>query len=333
MAYIAETLHKARKINISKSELRTLLSIFAEERGQKHNVDELIDDLINNHGLLIVNERDEIEFKHLSFQEYFTAYQFYNHNISGKDLFVNNFNDIWWQNVAIFYAGMTKDSPSLLNEILEKSKPKNFHEALINMSGVGFLLQALYNTPISSRVTGIKRNLENASQAANFLQSTKDKEFDIIKTLFNTEYGLYKIISHWYEFHHSSITLKEPTLAVFDDLLIQLENCQLGPDERFNIEYAAYLLAVTLSDIDDLEMSFLKVLIAHVNPKNYFVVGLIDSAFKQNFKQLPKDLKRRKEIRKFQQKLELLDRKKIAESVNIKLIDGKPLKPIPKRHN
>lgn len=331
LSYLGEYLHVSRKRQIDKKKLFEILTTFANERGHKYDVNELISDLTQNVGLLIENERNEIEFKHLSFQEYFTAYQFYNHNINGKDNFINNFNDIWWQNVAIFYAGMTKDSPVLITEILKNSEPKNFHEYLINMSGIGYLMQALYNTPISARLEGLKRNITNANKAADYLLNTKEPEFEILKALFNTQYGVYKIISYWYEFHHTSVTLKEPQDNLFKELIEVIKNPDTGKDERFIAEYSAYLIASTLSDIDDYDLNYLKELLANADTKNYFVTGLIDSNYKQHLKTLSKDEKRRKDIRKFKKRLDLIDRAKVEDNVNIRLLDGKKIPKKPRR--
>jgi hypothetical protein len=331
LSFLAEHLHTNRKRQIPRKGLVDLLTEFASKRGHKYDVNELIDDLSKNIGLLIENDRGEIEFKHLSFQEYFTAYQFYNHNINGKDYFIDNFNDIWWQNVAIFYAGMTKDSPELISVILEKSQPKNFHEYLINMSGVGYLMQALYNTPIPARLEGLKRNISNSHNAVDYLLNTNEPEYEILKILFNTKYGVYKIISYWYEFHHTSVTLKEPLEILFKETIAKISNPDTNPEERFLAEYSGYLLASTLADINDYELSYLKELISVTDPKNYFVVGLIDSNYNQHLKKLSKEDKRRKDIRKFKNRLELIDRNKVDENVNIRLIDGEKIRKKPKR--
>jgi hypothetical protein len=331
LSYLGEFMHTNRKRHIDKDELIKILTEFAKQRGHKYNVNELLIDLIQNIGLLIENDRGEIEFKHLSFQEYFTAYQFYNHNINGKDNFIENFNDIWWQNVAIFYAGMTKDSPELIKEILKKSEPKNFNEYVVNLSGIGYLMQALYNTPIESRIEGLKRNVLNAKKSVEFLIDTKEEEYEIYKNLFNTKYGVYKVISYWYEFHHTSITLQEPLIKLFEELSEKITNIETSKEERNEAEYSAYLVASTLSDINDYEFKYLKELISITDSKNYFVIGLIDSNFNQHYKRLSKENKRRKEVKKFGQRLQLIDRKKVNDNVNIRLIDGKKVIQKPKR--
>jgi hypothetical protein len=330
LSYLAETLHVSRRKQIPKTELIQLITLFANERGHKYDPSELIDDLVSDIGLLIENERNEIEFKHLSFQEYFTAYQFYNHNINGKNSFIENFNDIWWQNVAIFYAGMTKDSPELMHEILEKSKPQNFNEYVVNLSGIGFLMQALYNTPIPARIEGIKRNIENAVNATHFILHTEKPEFDVIKGLFHTKYGVFKLLSYWFEFHHTSITLKAPLLEVYESLkclLKEPDNEGLQSAERKAVlEYSAYLIASTLTEINDNDLNYLEGLLDITNSKNYIVRGLIGSSYDKLSKGLTKDNKRRKEVKKFQKKIELIDHDKIKNAVNVRLLDGKVLK-------
>lgn len=124
---------------------------YSKDRGQPLDVDKIVIELIDHVGLLFINSKGEIAFKHQSFQEYFTAYEIFHHRQSDRELFINNFNDLWWQNVAIFYAGMTKDAPKLLEEILEASEPKNLSDLISNTGGIGKLLQALFNTPIEQR--------------------------------------------------------------------------------------------------------------------------------------------------------------------------------------
>jgi len=331
LSYLAEHLHISRKRQIERTELLDLISSFSKERGHKYDVNILLDDLVQDIGLLVENDRGSIEFKHLSFQEYFTAYQFYNHSINGKNLFIENFNDLWWQNVAIFYGGMTKDSPQLIKEILEKAIPTNFQEYLVNLSGLGYLMQALYNTPIDARIEGIKRNLLNADNAASFLVTTTEPEYNFLRKIFNTQFGVLRILAHWFEFHHTSITLREPLEQCFIDLMTRIKNPETNAEDRIVIEYSAYLLAATLSEIDDIDFVNLRELLLYTNPKNYFVLGLINSNFDYHVKQMSKEDKRRKEVKKLKQKLELLDQNKIMDNVNVRLIDGKKIRRPPTR--
>jgi energy-coupling factor transporter ATP-binding protein EcfA2 len=333
LSFLAEHLHTSRIKRIERSKLKELITEFAQERGHKYDIDELISEFVGGIGMLIENDRKEIEFKHLSFQEYLTAYQFYNHTINGKNNFIENFNDIWWQNVAIFFAGMTKDSPQLINEILEKSVPKDFKEYLINLSGLGHLMQALYNTPISARILGIRRNLLNAKNAIESITNTGQDQYELIKRIWNTEFGLLKIVGHWYGFHHNSITLKEPLEIVFNDLIDIIKNPESSKEDRKFSEYYGYMIAETLYFIGDEEFLHMEKLYSVIDMKNYHVVSLIDSSFFNEYGKMSKEVKTRKSIKKLKSKLDLMNRSIVSDKVNRRLIDGSKVVQFSKRPN
>ena len=331
LSYIAEYLHLNKLKSLSKHDLMIKISEFAKERGHKYDVSELIEDLVQNINILVENDRGEIEFKHLSFQEYFTAFQYYSTTPNGKSNFVNNFNDVWWQNVAIFYAGMTKDSPELIDEILKKSIPTEFHEYLINTSGLGYLIQALYNTPMKDRLKVIKKNIENINKALKFIISTDDDKYFEIKSFLHTSYGANKILAYWYEFHHSSVTLKEPLENLFNNMISLLEeNNFVNVNEKKDFEYSTYLIASTLQNIEFDDFEKYNKLLNLVEKDNYIVQGLIDSDSNNKLKELSKEDKRRKSIKKFEQRLGFLDGQKIIDNVNISIKTGEKIKTLRK---
>lgn len=327
LSFIAEYLHSNKLKSLNKNDLVIKISEFAKERGHKYDVNELIRDLVQNINILVENDRGEIEFKHLSFQEYFTAFQYYSTTPNGKANFTNNFNDIWWQNVAIFYAGMTKDSPELIDEILEKSVPKEFHEYLINVAGFGYLIQALYNTPTKDRLRVVKYNIENINKALKFIIETEDTKYFEVKSFLHTSYGANKILAYWYEFHHSSVTLKEPLENLFNDMVMLIEENKFdNKDEKKDCEYAAYLIASTLQNIQFDDFERYNKLLNIIEKDNYVLQGLIDSDSNNKLKELSKDDKRRKSIKKFEQRLRFLDGKKINDNVNVSIKTGEKIR-------
>jgi len=329
LSFVAEHLHTNRKKSISKDNLNKIIYSFAKERGHTYDVDELIRELIQDINLLIENDRGEIEFKHLSFQEYFTAYQLYNHSINGKSNFIDNFNDIWWQNVAIFYAGMTKDSPQLITEIIKFSEPKNFEEYLINVSGLGYLIQALYNTPVNDRLQAVLKNIDNIQKALKFIIDTEDKKYFEVKSFLHTTYGAHKVLSHWYEYHHSSITLKEPLDVLYNEMLAKLElNEFTSSEEKKDLEYSTYLIASSILSIEFDDFARYNRLINLVDKENYYVLGLIESDFSSRIKVLSKEEKKRKSIKRFETRLSFLDGEKIVDNVNISIKDGSKIRKL-----
>ncbi len=327
LSFIAEHLHYNRKKSIDKQTLSDEIKKYALERGQSYDIKALIDDLIQDINLLMENDRGEIEFKHLSFQEYFTAYQYYNHKPNGKSNFISNFNDIWWQNVAIFYAGMTKDSPELIDEILRDSVPNEFHEYLINVSGLGYLIQALYNTPLESRSKAILQNIDNVNKALGIVINTDDVKYTEIKSFLHTTYGAHKLLGNWYQFHHSSITLKEPLENIFRSMIENLRKNEFETIEnKKGYEYSTYLIASSLNEIEFDDFDRYSELLNLVEKDNYFVQALIDTDFQAAFKSFDKDLKKRKNIKKFDQRLKFLNGSKIDENVNISINSGQKIK-------
>lgn len=67
-----------------------------------------------------------------------------------------------------------------------------------------------------------------------------------------------------------------------------------------------------------------------VEKDNYFVQGLIDSEFNSKFKTLSKDDKKRKNIKKFEQRISFLNGNRIVEKVNISIKDGSKIQGLRK---
>ncbi|MDR2835869.1 MAG: NACHT domain-containing protein [Bacteroidales bacterium] len=273
LSYIAKELHTQPKQSISKQDLQQLILNYSKERGQTFDIDTLIEDLIVNTGLLFENKKGEIQFKHLSFQEYFTAHEIFNHRQPDRKLFVEKFNNLWWQNVAIFYAGMTKDAPILLDEILMQSIPKNFGEYISNTAGLGRLLQALYNTPITNRKAGIIRGVENIENAIKFLIETDDENFSIWKHF--SKYGLMQIIGSVFSFSNWSITLVEPLKQQFQTLIQQI-NEPRTEEEQFYFEFKLFLMCSVLASEDFISFEEFRTLVEQTKSNDLSLFAIIE---------------------------------------------------------
>ena len=223
LCYLAKTLHKNLKQSIKRDDLDSLIRDYTRERGLKYNSKQIIEDVINNTGLLFINEKDEVQFKHLSFQEYFTAYEIFYHCPEERVLFTKEFNNLWWQNVALFYAGMTKDSPGLITEILNESKPQSFEELISNTGGIGRLLQSLYNTPLESRALGIARGIENTNILLRDILDANNTNINDFWRGFS-KYQLMQIFGGWFTWNNWSVTLVEPLRHQFNTLISGIDD-------------------------------------------------------------------------------------------------------------
>ncbi len=273
LCYIAKELHFSKKKYVTESELLKWIKKYAEERGHKYDYSKVIDDIIDNTGLLIKNGRSEIQFKHLSFQEYFTAYEIFHHRQSESSVLTENFNNLWWQNVTIFYGGMSKDAPELIETILKNNKPKNFIECLINTGGLGRLLQSLYNTSLNERIKGLDYSTNNMIEAINIvIEDHEAKELKIWRTF--SKFALMQILKNFHNHSHRSITLVEPLKDLFDEKISIKDKTQ---DDI----YFLFLIASILASDEYRSFSELKILIKDINTVDNYILALLDTHIKQ----------------------------------------------------
>lgn len=263
LAFIAKTMHCDHKQSIAIDDFKKILEMYAQERGQQWNADDFISDISENTGLLFVNAQGELQFKHLSFQEYFTAFEIFHYQQNEKSKFILNFNNIWWQNVAIFYAGMTKDAPTLLDDIIGASKPSCFGDYITNTIGLGKLLQALYNTPIINREQGVKRGLENMENAIRHTISDS-KEKGLVHLLRSySKFGLMQILGSVFATSYWSVTLTEPLHRLFESMFAHIKEDDRTENDQDYYEYKLFLTCSILASEDFNQFNEFKRLVEH----------------------------------------------------------------------
>lgn len=301
LCHIAKHLHSKLIQKLTREELVQVLLDYSTERGQPFDVEKVVDELINHVGLLYINSKGEIAFKHQSFQEYFTAYEIFHHRQSDRNLFINNFNDLWWQNVAIFYAGMTKDAPALLEEIIEASEPKSLSDLISNTGGIGKLLQALFNTPIEQRKKGIIRGLQNTNNSIEHIIETESNETDFWKNF--SKYGLMQIFGGWFKHNFWSITLNEPLKQEFEDIIPELANEKLTPEDSFKLEYQLFLISSILASDDFRKFEPLRQLVDVAKLSDLELLASIDTHLKMLKRFIPEVYKNDDDIKKVVKKI------------------------------
>lgn len=318
LCYIAKGLHSNKKQSISKLDLKTVLIDYSRERGQTFDIELILEDLTTNSGLLFENEKEEIQFKHLSFQEYFTAYEIFHHRQTEIDLFTKQFNNLWWQNVAIFFAGMTKDAPNLLQSIIDESEPKTFGEFVTNTAGLGKLLQALYNTSIESRMVGIKRGVDNTESAIKFLIATDDTSFDIWKNF--SKYQLMQILGGLFSHSYWSITLIEPLKQQFENMLPQIDN-ERTDDEQFYFEFKLFLICTILASDNFVSFKEFRELVERTKSNDLSLFAIMDTHLRRLDKHLTDKNKVDEHFEKLEKKIikKKRDLGQIADKVNMAL--------------
>ena len=305
LCYVAKDLHSNLKASITKTDLRKLIAKYSKERGQKFDIDQILEEILDQIGLLYIDEKEGVSFKHQSFQEYFTAYEIFNHRQSDRKLFVDKFNNLWWQNVAIFYGGMAKDSPKFLEEILEKSKPKTLPEYITNTGGIGKLLQALYNTPIEQRKKGIERGLDNSNAVLDIVmkEDASPERKDLLFWQNFSKYGLMQIFGGWFQHNNWSITLKEPISEYFDDNFDLLNDKDLSSDDIFKVEFELYLTSSILASDSFIDFDRFKQLVEKSKLLNLDILAILHTHYDTLMKHLPKSYRKDEDLKSIHKRL------------------------------
>ncbi|WP_416440040.1 NACHT domain-containing protein [Leeuwenhoekiella sp. A16] len=124
-------------------------------------LEEFLNYFIKNSGILIIEKDHYVKFSHKSFLQYYASLEIFKHRRSLEDDLVKNFLDLDWQNVSIFYGGQSKDMPDFLEKIIVRIDKSNTIDQFSNsIMGIGYLLQALYQTDNAIREKAIHTVLE-----------------------------------------------------------------------------------------------------------------------------------------------------------------------------
>lgn len=330
LANLAKEMHINKVISIPKEDVLKIIGLYLKERGMTNiNVEDILEDIINNNALLIYNERADIQFKHLSFQEYFTAYEYYTHRQEDREVFIKHFSNLWWQNVAIFYAGFSKDAPKLLDEIIKIGRKTSGIIPQYNiMTGIGRLMQSLYSTPVRNRAEGVYLTTTLASHIALELINTTDSKFAMFKKF--SRYGIYQMLLAGFEISHHSITLQEPLKRAFEKLSNEIEGRE---DLSFNQLYPMFLMAASMGNSSFLNYAPYKFLLENKTTNDLSLIALQEMWFRINYKELLKEQKGIEDVVFIKKKIDKQLRKlgAIAHLVNVPLekeqkkleVDGK----------
>ncbi len=214
---LALSMMDSRVYEISLKEFKKFVNTFLTERTYQAQTDEEIYDIIENSHLLYITEDNVIGFKKQAFIEFLASLEIYHHKRSTHyQKLINNFNDVTWQNTAIFYAGQSKELDNMIDDVIKNSPNVTLRDWFINASGMGYLAQALYQTKPIEREKLVFKALNNlilAYQEIKTLTSSSSSIFyDMPMPL------LLGMINHWFNENFKSITLTTTLELSFDEI-------------------------------------------------------------------------------------------------------------------
>lgn len=227
---------------IPYKDFKSDINIFLKSKGYLELIDLEITELIENSGMLYLDNKMNVGFKQQAFIEYLASVEIYDHSRhTHYEKLLLNFNDVAWQNTAIFFAGKSKDLPEMIDDLLQKMPNIDLRDWFINTGGMGYLSQALYLTDNLERKKLIKQSLDNMVSAFYALKElSKDENFflsgwplPLIATILNT----------WFLENFKSITLRVPLNEVFDELAIDYRKAGVND---FDGDFKLFLVASTL---------------------------------------------------------------------------------------
>ncbi len=245
--YAFELLHRDSHSPMTNNEFFNFFEVYFKEKQSslgEADIKKFLSHLTSNSGVLEVKEAKYIQFKHSSFLEYYAAKEYFLHRRAEKheNEIVENFFDPIWQNTAIFYAGMSKDMPEFLEKIIKKVSTANiFHQYFSSVNGLGYLLQALYQTDNDIRKKGIFQAVETNIEALDLLKKLAQDEQVLFK---NYKLPILSLINLTYFYENfNSIALKYPLELCFNEYF---DKYKLDKSDENN-GYRALKIALTLN--------------------------------------------------------------------------------------
>jgi len=226
-----------KKFEIKLDKFTEFINEFLNDRGYQIQSEEEINEIIERSGLLYIDDNLYIGFKQQAFVEFFGSLEIYHHcrETHYKKL-VEQFNDVIWQNTAIFYAGHSKELVGMIDDVISKSPNLNLKDWFVNSGGMGYLSQALYQTKPSDRKKLVIKALDNLMKAFYEIKSiSKDKDnffFEIPLPLIGG------IIIFWFNENFKSITLKKTLEDSFEQIFSE--------ENTFENNYKLLMISSTL---------------------------------------------------------------------------------------
>lgn len=243
--YALKLLETPKHLPLTREQFITFFKLYFEGKSlpiKKGTLEEVLDYLIDNTGILFLKDGNKVQFTHDSYMEYYAALEIFKHRRDYEDKLVDNFYNPNWQNTAVFYAGESKDMPDFLDKIRKKmTATENLMDSMAGILGSGYLLQALYQTDNSKRkevvVEALRLSLHN-------LHLFKMMAGDNMTLFENYKLPILTLINFVYFYESfNSITLAEPLRMSFDVKYKEFDN---GGRKNMGIGYNLMELAFTL---------------------------------------------------------------------------------------
>lgn len=210
---------------------------------------ELLSSLTDGTGILYLDDNKMVTFKHDNFMEYYASKEiFKKHNRAELETeLISNFTQFNWQNTAVFYAGITKDMPEFLKQLITQiDEYDQLHDCLIGASGLGYLLQSLWMTDSQVRKLGVLKALDLLLIADYRVKELAKSKFHFFDGVKDVDIAFMNLA--WFFSHFNSVVVKDPLNLAFEDLyeeIRKLDSTIFSADRKTRL-YQLFCIASTL---------------------------------------------------------------------------------------
>ncbi|WP_316762075.1 NACHT domain-containing protein [Pedobacter aquatilis] len=258
---------------------------------RKGNLEDALEHLIGNTGILFLKDGKYVQFSHDSFMEYYGALEIFKHQRDKEILFIENFYDINWQNSSFFYGGKSKDMSNFLRNVVDKvKKASKINDFFMGVMGLGYLMQSLYQTDNKLRKDGVDTAVNLNIQAHEALMKITGDDVAIFKN-YKLPILLLMNVFYFYE-NFNSITLREPLSLLFEEYFKQYEVSKDTNDGYKSLKLALTLNSKRINETKALESLIFNSNITH-DPSLILLTDLaLEMEKTENYKELKKVLRR-----------------------------------------
>lgn len=292
--YALELLNRQDHTPMTKDEFFKFFLNYYKEKTlpiKKGSLEDVLDYLIEHTGIITIKDEKWVKFSHDSYMEYYSALEIFKHQRGLESDLIDNFLDHHWQNVAIFYAGKSKDQPEFLKKIIHKIRMvSNLQDSFMGVLGIGYLLQALFQTDNIIRKDAV---LEALRLSVNTYETTMKLASDNTYLFKSYKLPILQLMNLMYFFENfNSLTVKEPLRLAFNSVLESYR------EKNNTIEgYKAIKLALTLDSRRINHSDALTLLIDEKkmldNPSLYLILDFgMDLLGKEKYKSFKNEIKK-----------------------------------------
>ncbi len=223
-----------KKFTISFVEFADFINNFLSARGYQIQSNDELQDIIEKSGILYRDENDVIGFKHQAFIEFLASIEIYDHQREEHyPKLIANFNDVNWQNTAIFYAGKSKELPQMIVDVISKAPNNDLKDNLITTGGMGYLAQALYLSLPADRKKLVFKAADNLLIAFQDMKKLSEEEDSIFADM--PLPLILHIACYWFTENFKSVTLKSTLITAFNEIAAASDPKKTEFDNNFKL--------------------------------------------------------------------------------------------------